>query len=298
MYVPEIETHDAHTLEEAGSLLKEYAHDVQIIAGGTDVLVDLKTNRVRPSHLVTLDHVPGLQDIEQTSEGLRIGAMVSINALNRSPVILEQYPAIHDASSQIAAYQIRNRATIGGNVAGAVPCADLPPILIPMGAQITLWSVSQGERTTPLRAFLKGPRQADMTAEELVTSIFIPLPGPMSGACFERFTLREGNALAVASAGCNLTLKSDGTVERICVALGAVGPIPIVVTEIESLLVGKKLNETVLEQAGDAASRAAMPISDIRGSIAYRRKLAGILTQRAIEGATQRAHGQPKQVYA
>jgi len=179
-------------------------------------------------------------------------------------------------------------ATVGGNVAGAVPCADLPPILITMGGQVAVWS-TEGERRVAIENFLTGPRQTALAHGEIVSAVLVPTLPVGFGAAYERFALREGNAIAVASAACGLTLDDDATIKAIRICLGAVGPIPIRVEDAAKHAVGRRIDEVDLETVGEEAARAAQPITDIRGSVEYRRTLVRVLAGRAVKNAYERA---------
>lgn len=288
MYVPDLETHQATSLTEAAELLTQLQPDAKIIAGGTDVLVDLKTGRFEAVPLVSIEGIAELHGLMMTEEGLRIGAMTRINELNRSTLLTGEYAAIRDASREMAAYQVRNMATVGGNVAGAVPCADLPPILITMNGKVVVWSTA-GERTIAIEEFLAGPRRTTIGNGEIVTSILVPTAPQGFGAAYERFALREGNAIAVASAACGLVLDENQAIKTIRICLGAVGPIPIQVDDASKHAIGRQINEVDLQAIGAEAARAAQPIADIRGSIEYRRTLVSILAGRAVKSAHKRA---------
>lgn len=288
MHIPAVEVHQAVSLEEAGSLLKRYAPDVRLLAGGTDVLVDLKTARYRVGHLVCLAGVDKLRGVARNADGsLRIGALTTINELDRSPLVAAKYAAIRDATSQMATPQVRNAATVGGNVAGAVPCADLPPILIAMNASAVVWS-GRGERSIPLEELIVGPRATQLHEDELLAAIDVPAPGERFGAAYARFALREANAIAVAGVAASLALDSDGVVKSARIALCAVAPTPKLVKMAGEQLIGRPLSAGSTEKAAAAAMAAAEPITDLRGSAAYRRELIGILTRRAIASASQR----------
>jgi len=288
MYVPDIKTHRAGSLEEASGLLKQLGSSAKILAGGTDVVVDLKVGRFQAVPLVSIENVSELYGLKMTEEGLRIGAMTRINKLNQSPLITGSYEAIKDASSEMAAYQIRNMATVGGNVAGAVPCADLPPILIVMSGRVVVWSM-EGERTVLIEDILKGPRQTEIALGEIVSAILVPKAPRGFGAAYERFALREGNAIAVASAGCGLVIDDNKIVVSLKICLGAVGPTPIQVEGAAKHAVGKRIDDIDFEAIGEEAGWAAKPIADIRGTVEYRRMLVGVLAPRAVKRAYERA---------
>ena len=288
MHIPSIEVHRAASLEEAGALLGRYSPDVRLLAGGTDVLVDLKTERYRVGHLVALQGVGTLRGIlRQTDGSLRIGALTTITELDRSTLIAGAYAALRDATSQMATPQVRNAATVGGNVAGAVPCADLPPILIAMNAAALAWS-PRGERSIALEDLILGPRKTLLREDELLAGLHVPVPPARFGAAYARFALREANAIAVAGVAASLVLNDDGTGKSARIALCAVAPTPKLVKPAGEALVGRALTRATCDKAAEAAMNAAEPITDLRGSAQYRRQLVGILTGRAIAAARQR----------
>ncbi len=288
MHLPAVELHEASSLQEAAKLVEDYAPDAMILAGGTDVLVDLKTARGRIGHLVAVGPIEELRGMAHDEKGLRIGAMTTISELDRSSIVSQLYPVITDATSEMASPQVRNLATVGGNIAGAVPCADLPPVLMVLSASLSLWS-PEGERKVSLDEFLVGPRQTILKTNELLLAVFVPKPQQRFGAAYERFTLRNGNGIAVAAVAAGLVLEPDDTVRSVHIALGAVAPTPRFVDSIGALLENRILNADALDEAAHAAREVADPISDVRGSAEFRRELIGVLAQRALIKATDRA---------
>jgi carbon-monoxide dehydrogenase medium subunit len=290
VYVPEVELHEAETLSEAVALLDRYAPDARLLAGGTDVLVDLKTARITTSHLVSIQAIGELRGIVDTAAGLEIGAMTTLSELDRAPEVARNYPVIRDATSRMAALQIRNSATVGGNLAGAVPCADLPPVLLVSNASVVLWSPA-GRREVPLRDLYVGPRETVLRRDEVLEKVLVPVPDRGHGRAYARFALRDGNAIAVAAVAAGLLLDDNGTVREARVALGAVAPTPRLVEAAAKALTGQAPDDAAMAEAARAAAEAAEPISDVRGSADYRRRLVGTLTRRAIATARQRAQG-------
>lgn len=288
MYLPDIELHETTTLGEAAAALGRYGSGARLLAGGTDVLVDLKTGRVRCNHLVSINQIEELRGISQTEGGLRIGALTTITQLDRSPIVRQRFPALLDATGKMAAPQIRNAATVGGNIASAVPCADLPPILTAMNASVVLWS-SKGQREVPLKEFFIGARETVRRDDEVLLEVLVPKPPPGFGAAYARFQLRDGNAIAVAAVAAGLLLNGNGTVQDARIVLGAVAPIPKLVESAGAELVGQSPDDDAFRSAADAAMRAAKPISDVRGSAEFRRELIGVLTRRALATAHRRA---------
>lgn len=290
MILSEVEFHEASTLEQAAELMACWGAQARFLAGGTDLLVDLKTDRFRAGHVVSLNRIAGLRGISAGDGGVRIGALTTIGQLAASAIIRKRCPAILDATRDMGGPQIRHMATVGGNIANAVPSADLPPVLMAMGARVSLWS-SSGERVVLLEDFFLGPRKTLRRFDEILTEIFVPYPPARFGAAYARFSLREANALAVAGMAASLVLSADGLIDEARICSCAVAPTPQLVKAAAQSLVGTFLDEASLDGAAQAAMQASTPISDIRGTAAFRRELVGILTRRALITARERATG-------
>ncbi|MCH7926287.1 MAG: xanthine dehydrogenase family protein subunit M [Planctomycetes bacterium] len=292
MHLPNITLHDVDTLEQAADLATRLGPGSRFLAGGTDLLVDLKTGRVEATHLVSLNRIASLRKIEEDADGLRIGALTTITQLDREGVVRTHYEAICDATSQMAAPQIRNVATVGGNIMSAVPCADLPPILTAMNASVVVWSKS-GERTIPLESFFVGVRATKLECGEVLTAVLVPEQPARFGAAYARFALREGNAIAVASVAAGLQMATDDTIRSARIVLGAVSPTPVLVESAGRLLAGRTANDESWEIAAREAIAASHPISDVRASAEFRREIVGIMAKRALRDALRRAQGGP-----
>ena len=290
MYLPDVELHESSTLDEAFALLGRFGCDARILAGGTDLLVDLKSGRRSARHLVSINGIGSLRGVSTTDEGLRIGALTTLSELDRDPRVRNGngFAALHDATSRMAAVQIRNMATVGGNVACAVPCADLPPILTVLRAWVTLRS-PLGERRVPMDALFTGVRRTVLRADEILTDVGVPAPRSGEGAAYERFALRDGNAIAVAAVAAGLQLAPDGTIANARIVLGAVSPTPKLVRKANQVLVGRRPDDGCFDDAAIAATKEAEPISDVRGTAEFRRHLVGVLTRRALTAALARA---------
>ena len=292
MIMSEAEFHEASTLDQASELLARFGSEARLMMGGTDLLVDLKKGRFRTSHIVSLDRIASLRGIAGGNDGVRIGALTTLSQLARSNVIKERFPAVLDSVREMATPQIRNVATVGGNIASAVPCADLPPMLMVLKARVTLWARS-GERVLPLEAFFIGPRQSVRREDEVLTEIFIPYPPAGFGAAYARFSLREANAIAVAGVAAGVVLGEDGRVREARIGLCAVAPTSKLV-EAATLLVGQVLDEVSIGRAAAAAVEASKPISDMRGQADFRRALVDALTRRALVTAGERAQAEKR----
>jgi CO/xanthine dehydrogenase FAD-binding subunit len=293
VHLAELTVHEPTQLTEASLLLSGLGTQARILAGGTDLLVDLKTGRAHADHLVSLRRVPGLSGIEQVlphvggCPALRIGALTTVAELERSPLLTGVHSVIVEAAREMAAPQVRNAATIGGNLASAVPCADLPPVLGVLGASVVLTSAANSRRVA-VTDFFTGPRQTVLTTGELLTAVEVPALPPRCGAAYARLALRDGNAIAVASVAASLWLDESNAIAGIRLMLGAVAPIPKPVRQAETALIGARLPDAATVGAA-LAMAAAEPISDLRASAAYRREVVGVLAARAIASAYSRA---------
>lgn len=290
MYMPAVKFHRATTLSEAFDLLRRCGPSVQLMAGGTDLLVDLKAMRLKTDHIVSISRISELTGITLGGDGLRIGALATITDLDESPLLDTDFEPIRDATQRMAVRQIRNVATVGGNLASAVPCADLPPILIAMNAVTHLVS-PEGLREIPVSKFLLDVRRTALRGSEILAAVSLPIPPVGFGAAYERFGLREGNAIAVASTAASLKLAGDGRIEDAVIALGAVSPIPIVAPSAASIVLGQRPSEDLFARAGEVAKTESKPISDVRGTASFRKDLIAVLVQRALSKAVLRAGG-------
>ena len=290
MILSEAEFHEASTLEQAAELMACCGDQARFLAGGTSLVVDLKTDRYRVGHVISINRIAALRGISPADGGVRIGALTTLNQVATSAVIRERFPALVEAAREMASPQIRNLGTVGGNIVGAVPCADLPPVLTVMHATVSLWS-SKGQRAMPIETFFVGPRQTVRRDDEILTEVFVPDPQARFGAAYARFGLREANSVAVAGVAAGVVLREDGKVGAARICLNAVASTPKMVAAAESLLVGKVLDEAALDRAAEAAVETSQPISDLRGTADYRRHLVGIMTRRALVSAHKRAMG-------
>jgi carbon-monoxide dehydrogenase medium subunit len=288
MFLSEITFHSPQTIAEAFNLLGEFK-EALIVAGGTDLLVDIKQGLREARDIISLHKIEELKGIQKKDKGIRIGAMVTVQQIIADALISQYIPALADAAKSMASYHIRSMATIGGNISSAVPSADLPPSLIAAEATVEL-RCSESSRQVSLSEFFRGPRETICQTGELLTFIFVPLPPPRTGISYQKFALREANALAVASVASRLTLK-DRKIERAAIVLGAVAPTPVLALKTSQFLSGKEPSPSLFEKAALMAKEEAKPISDIRGSIWYRKELISILTRRALTEALSQAQG-------
>jgi carbon-monoxide dehydrogenase medium subunit len=292
MILPAIELYTPRSLDEALKLLAKLK-DTRIVAGGTDLLVDLKQGLVEAETLVSLQKIKELKKIEKKDQKIRLGAMVTPQEIITHPLIKQYLPALADAARCIASTQIRSMATIGGNIASAVPSADLPPTLIAAEASVEL-QCTESFREVNLLEFYTGPRLTICRDEELLTSIFIPVSPHNTGISFLKFSLREANALAVVSVASRITLEKD-VISKATIVLGAVAPTPLLALKASESLEGKRPTPDLFKKAASTAKDEAKPISDIRGSIWYRKELMQVLTRRSLTESWKRALGKSRQ---
>ncbi|MCJ7795627.1 MAG: xanthine dehydrogenase family protein subunit M [Thermoleophilia bacterium] len=261
----------------------------RVLAGGTDILVKMKSGLLAPSALVSLKNLHELRRIRWDADrGLAIGALATHNEICNSAVVQERFLSLAEAAHKLANNQIRNRGTIGGNLVNAIPSADLPPILIALGAYVTLTG-SDGSRTVPVESFFTGVSCCAIKPEgEILTEVVIP-PQQTTGSTYLKFGLRRSGALAVVGVAAAVTMEGDVVRDaRIC--LGAVYKVPTRAIQAEQVLIGKAWTDGLLEQAGRTAVGCCLPISDIRGSAEYRRDLVRIFTRRALKRAITEGH--------
>jgi len=289
VYLPDFEYLAPRTLDEACRLLSDYGSEAKILAGGTDILVKMKGGLLAPKAVISLKYLDDLRGIRYVPDrGVVIGARATPNEIMDSPVLHERYLSVSEAAHTMAAHQIRNRGTIGGNIVNAVPSADLPPILIALGATITLVG-SGGERSMLLEDFFTGVCETVCTVGEIVTEVVIP-DQPTTGSTYHKFALRRAGALAVVGVAAAVTM-DDGVVRDPRIVLGAVATTPVRAPEAEELLEGRVPTDAILEDVGViAASGCCWPINDIRGSEEYRRDLVRVFTRRALKRAINEGH--------
>lgn len=279
--------HRPRSLAEASALGAQLGAEARYFAGGTELIIDFRTGRDAAAHLISLREVPELGGIERRGGSLRIGAMVSIAEIAESPLVAAQVPALGQAARLMAGAQIRAQATIGGNFCRAVSCADTPPVCIVGEASLTLASAA-GERRLAAADFFTGPRQTVLRRGEILTEIVLPAQPAASGADYQRFTLRAGQALAVAAVAARLQL-AGGKIAAARVCLGAVAPTPLLVPACGEALQGQRPGAAAFAETAEIAALASRPICDLRGSDDYRRDIVRVLTRRALETATARA---------
>mgnify|MGYP002725595364 CR=1 FL=1 len=284
--------HRPDSVEDACRLGLEHGRRAAYMSGGTELLVDLRSGRKTVEHVIALGGLSELREIRSDGGGLHIGALATLSEIAESPLVLECFPALADAIVTMAGVQIRNLATMGGNFSCGVPCSDTPPITCAAGGSIMITG-PDGVREIDARGFVLAPRTTVVNPGEIVTAIRIPTQPTTSGAGFQRFTMRKGSALAVASVSAWLNIE-QGVMTEARIVMGAVGPIPLFAERAAAALTGQAPDDTLFAEAGSIAAEEAQPISDLRGSDQYRRDVVAVLTRRALASAAERAEGRTR----
>jgi carbon-monoxide dehydrogenase medium subunit len=282
----------ARDARHAVALLAELGPSAAVLAGGTDLLADLKSASHVPKVVVDISRAADLRGISITNQGLCIGALVTHAEIIRSPIVQEAFPALIDAARTIGAVQTRNLGTLGGNLVTGVPSMDSGPALIALEALITIFGPG-GRRQMPLEEFWIAPRKTRLAPGELLADIVIPVWNLGKPSAFVKFGLRKGQALALVNAAASIRVdwkKHAFITPRI--ALGAVAPTVIRAPRAEAYLEGRAIASDAMAEAGRIAAGEARPINDFRASAAYRGDLIAVLTRRAVESAYARACAQ------
>ena len=273
------------TLQEASRLIKENGAGGRFLAGGTDLVIAMKEKGLLPKYIVDLKRLPGLGGIRENSDGsISLGALTTLREIETSALILKKYPFLAQSAAEVGSIQIRNRATIGGNMANASPSADTSPALMALGATVTIASAG-GERKTAVEEFFKGPGQNAMSSDEILTEVTIPKTGNNLVGEYIKFSPREMMDLAYVGVATIYNLASDKKCTGVRIVLGAVAPTPIRAKHAEAALEGQVLSEALAAKVGQIAADEAKPISDVRSSADYRRAMVGTMTKRALLNA-------------
>ena len=281
--------HRPGTLDEALKLLKRHGDEAKVLSGGMSLLPMLKLRLASFAHLVDIGRIPGLDYIKEEKGTLRIGAMTRQAALERSDLIRTQYPILADAVPLIADPLVRNRGTVGGNVANGDPGNDQPAIMLALGATFVARG-PKGERSIPANQFYKGLYSTALAPNEILTEIRIPAPPPKSGGAYAKLKRKTGD-FAVAAAAVQVTLGKSGAIEGARIALTNAGLTPLEAVDAAKYLVGKMPDEKTMAEAAKMAAAKSSPSADRRGSVEYKKEMARVLTARALRKAVQRAGG-------
>jgi len=276
------------TLAAAVALLAGANGKARVLAGGTDLLIQMRSGRIEPGLLVDIKGIPEMTSIAAENGGYRVGAAVSCMQLIEHAAFSGTWPGVTDAVKLIGSIQVKGRATVGGNLCNASPAADSVPAMMAAGAVVRIVGPG-GTREAPVENIATGPGKTSLAGNEIVTSFLLPRRAPHSGDAYLRFTPRTEMDIAVVGAGVNLTLDGKGYCTHARVALGAVAERAVLVPDAAAALVGTRGDAAALERLAAAASAACRPIDDKRGTRAFRIEVAGVMARRAAEIALARA---------
>ena len=281
---------EARTLRQAISMLQRHGGNARIVAGSTDFLVRWRAGLWNPDHVINIQRVAGLGRITYSARnGLRIGALVTIRTLEQHPAVRRRYPALAAAAASFAGVQVRNLATVGGNICNASPSGDTIPALLVFGAECRIVG-PDGERWVALDQFFTGPGQTVLQAGELLAEVRVPPPAANTGSHYIKHSPR--GAMDIATVGVASLISLDGRTgpcSEARIALGAVAPTPVRAYAAEDILRGQALSGQLIQVAATAAQDGVSPIDDIRGSAAHRKEIVGVLTRRTLEQALDSA---------
>jgi carbon-monoxide dehydrogenase medium subunit len=287
MPLPQFQYFVPETLNEAFSLLQELGAEARVLAGGTDLLVKMKQRAIdpMPKYIINIKKIPSLQYLQADGkDGLRLGTLAKIQEIKYFLPIRQRFLGLAQAAGILSTAQVRNIATIGGNLCNASPAAETAPVLITLSAKIKIVGKDQ-ERIVPLEEFFLGPGKTVLQNDEILTEIQVPDPPPHSTSVY----LKHGKRLSdIAIVGLALTITMDGNkCSDAKIALASAGPTPMRVKKAEALMIGKEINEKLIEEVGKTVSEESRPIDDFRGYADYRREKAGLLAKEAIKQALQ-----------
>jgi len=282
---------EAQTVQEAVEMMRQ-EEGARIVAGATDVLIRWRQGVWKPRYVLNIKRIPGLDEVSYSPDtGLSLGTLVTVRTLERHPLIQAHYPALAQAATAFAGVQIRNLATVGGNVCNASPAGDTLPALLAYGAECRIVGAA-GERLLPLEQFFLGPGQTALQPAELLVALRLPAPPPRTGALYVKHSPRSTMDIATVGVASVVSLAhQDGMCQEVKITLGAVAPTVVRAAAAEAVLRGHPVDAERIHQAAQAAVQAAHPLDDIRGSAAHRRTVVVPLVQRTLHYAVQMAQG-------
>jgi len=287
MIPPSFEYLRPKTIPEAIAFLQQYGDDAKILSGGQSLIPMMKLRLARPGYLVDINRIVGLSHIKEEGGFLKIGGLTREAELEASPVVRAKYPIIIDTAHVIADPQVRNLATVGGNLAHGDPANDHPATMLALGAQIVATG-PKGERVIPVEDFFLSLFSTALQHDEILTEIRIPIPPPRSGGAYPKLERKVGD-FATAAIAAQLTLDGNGVCQKVGIGLTNVGPTPIKARKAEDFLRGKKLDGSAIAQAGEFAADESEPSADLRGPVEYKKSLVKELTKRSLTRAVERA---------
>src|SRR5271163_3950193 len=274
------------TLPEAIGMLQQYGEDAKILSGGQSLIPMMKLRLARPGYLVDINRITGLSHIKEEGGYLKIGGLTREAELEASPVVQAKYPIIVDTAHVIADPQVRNLATLGGNLAHGDPANDHPATMLALGAQVVATG-PKGDRVIPIENFFLSLFSTALQPNEILTEIRIPIPPPRSGGAYFKLERKVGD-FATAAVAAQITLDAQGVCQKAGIGLTNVGPTPLKARKAEDFLRGKKLDEATISQAAQLAADESEPSADLRGPVAYKKGLVKELAKRALSRARER----------
>lgn len=274
------------SVSEASAIVREKGSGGRFLAGGTDLIIAIKEKGLVPKYVVDLKRIPKLSGIREEMDGsIVIGALTTMREVETSTLIVKRFPFLARSAAEVGSIQIRNRATIGGNMANATPSADVAPSLLVLDAKARI-AGADDERIVELENFFRGPGQTIMGADEILTELTIPPADRRLVGEYNKFSPREMMDLAYVGVAVALVLREpEHRCEHVRIALGAVSPTPMRARSAEALLTNQTLTEDLTERASIEAARESKPISDVRSSADYRREMVRAMTKRALLNA-------------
>lgn len=289
MRLPGFEFHEPTSVASACEVMGRLREKARLLAGGTDLIVNMKKKVIRPDHVVSLGRIDILKGIIEENGHLTIGACVTAAELAGAEVIRESLAALADGAAVLGSPLIRNLATVAGNLVSARPAADLPPPLMVYDAQTVLIKAT-GERSVDLNGFFLGPGKTLMEPDEILTGITIEMPKGCYGDSYIKLGVRQTLEISLVNVAAFIQLNgAEGSITKARIVLGAVGPTPLRAISAEEALMGQSPSDALFARAGEAAAGDAKPIDDFRGSAEYRRDMVAVLTKRALNAALDRA---------
>ena len=287
MIPPAFEYLRPSTIPEAIFLLQQYGDDAKILSGGQSLIPMMKLRLARPAYVIDINRIAGLSYIKEEDGNLKIGGLTREAEVEHSPIVAAKFPILVDTTHVIADPQVRNLATIAGNLAHGDPANDHPATMLALGARIVATG-PKGERSIPVEEFFVSLFTTALQPDEIVTEIRVPVPPPRSGGAYFKLERKVGD-FATAAVAAQVTLDGSGNCQRVGIGLTNVGPTPVKARNAEAFLLGKKLDEANIRQGAQLASDEAQPSSDLRGPAEYKRGLVKELCVRALSRAAERA---------
>lgn len=273
---------EPQSLQDAIAMAKAEGTSARFIAGGTDLIIQVRKSGVWPETIINLQRVNGIGEIASQGGKFTLGALVTHRQIESEESFLGALVALRESACVVGGHQVRNVATVGGNICNASPAADLVPILLCLDADLTLVG-SSGSRTVPLSGFIEGPRKTARATDEVLTAIGFTPPPASFGSAFLKGGRRRAMEISIVAMAGVVSRSANGTMKDVRLAMGAAGPKAIRLTEAEKFLEGKAISRAVLEEAGKLAAAAASPIDDVRASASFRRHLVTVYARRVVE---------------